>query len=66
MLIGKGILHGLRVIDSGTFIAGPIVGMYLASYGAEVNKKWHIYIYAYIHALIYIYIYILKINSLPL
>ena len=44
---GAGPLHGLRVIDSGCFLAGPLVGLYLAAYGAEVikiEKVSHLYL----------------------
>ena len=34
----RGILHGLRVVEIGQRIAGPVVGMLLAEQGAEVVR----------------------------
>jgi crotonobetainyl-CoA:carnitine CoA-transferase CaiB-like acyl-CoA transferase len=35
---GKGPLQGLRVLDAGTMIAGPLAATHLADFGAEVIK----------------------------
>jgi len=35
---GKGPLQGLRVLDAGTMIAGPLAATHLADFGAEVLK----------------------------
>ena len=35
---GNGPLHGLRVLDAGTMIAGPLAATHLADFGAEVVK----------------------------
>ena len=34
----KGVLHGLKVVEQGTFITGPAAGMLLADLGADVIK----------------------------
>ena len=34
----SGVLHGLRVIEMGTFITGPAAGVLLADQGADVVK----------------------------
>src|SRR3984957_10393149 len=34
----KGVLHGVRVLDMGRFIAAPYCGMMLADMGAEVIR----------------------------
>jgi len=36
--VGEGILSGLRVIDCGTYIAGPAAAVVLSDFGAEVIK----------------------------
>src|SRR5262245_182664 len=33
-----GVLHGIRVVEQGTFITGPCAGMMLADLGADVVK----------------------------
>jgi formyl-CoA transferase len=38
---GRGALKGVRVIDASNLIAGPIAGMLLADYGADVIKIEH-------------------------
>jgi crotonobetainyl-CoA:carnitine CoA-transferase CaiB-like acyl-CoA transferase len=37
-IAGKGALQGLRVLDAGTMIAGPLAATHLADFGAEVIK----------------------------
>ena len=41
-------LSGIRVLDFGQYLAGPLVGMMLADFGAEVTRvdppegpRWH-------------------------
>ena len=34
----RGPLHGIRVVETGTMIAGPFCGHLFADYGAEVIK----------------------------
>jgi crotonobetainyl-CoA:carnitine CoA-transferase CaiB-like acyl-CoA transferase len=38
MTIKKAPLAGLRVLDFGHFIAGPLAGVFLADQGSEVNQ----------------------------
>jgi crotonobetainyl-CoA:carnitine CoA-transferase CaiB-like acyl-CoA transferase len=35
---GPGALAGLRVVDLANFLAGPLVSMHLADFGADVVK----------------------------
>jgi formyl-CoA transferase len=36
--VGKGILSGIRVVDCGTYIAGPAAAVVMSDFGAEVIK----------------------------